>query len=198
MGRSATAAVDGEHYRLAGAQPGPPPAHRIGLWLGAYRPRMLRLTGRLADGWLPSMGYLDLADAPAGHPAIDEAARRAGREPADVRRILNAGVTGDPGEALHGADLVALAAGSILFLLGHVAFRLRMVGTLSRKRVTAAVLVAVAALLGNALPALATWAIVLSILVALAVAETRGRIRTAGRRRGSGVRADAAEARAPR
>lgn len=86
--------VDGEHYRLAGAQPGPPPAHPIGLWIGAYKPRMLRLTGRLGDGWLPTVGYLDLADAQASHRVIDEAAKRAGRDPGEVRRVLNAGVDG--------------------------------------------------------------------------------------------------------
>jgi alkanesulfonate monooxygenase SsuD/methylene tetrahydromethanopterin reductase-like flavin-dependent oxidoreductase (luciferase family) len=46
---------DGEHYQLKGLKPGPPPAHPIGIWLGAYGPRMVRLTGRLADGWLPSV-----------------------------------------------------------------------------------------------------------------------------------------------
>ena len=29
------------HYRIDGAQPGPPPAHDIEIWLGAYKPRML-------------------------------------------------------------------------------------------------------------------------------------------------------------
>jgi alkanesulfonate monooxygenase SsuD/methylene tetrahydromethanopterin reductase-like flavin-dependent oxidoreductase (luciferase family) len=86
--------LDGEHYGLAGAQPGPAPAHPIGLWIGGYKPRMLRLTGRLGDGWLPTVGYLDLADAHDSHRAIDEAASRAGRDPGDVRRVLNAGVSG--------------------------------------------------------------------------------------------------------
>jgi alkanesulfonate monooxygenase SsuD/methylene tetrahydromethanopterin reductase-like flavin-dependent oxidoreductase (luciferase family) len=86
--------LDGEHYRLAGAQPGPAPAHPIELWIGAYKPRMLRLTGRLGDGWLPSAGYLDLADAHDGHRVIDEAAKRADRDPAEVRRVLNTSVEG--------------------------------------------------------------------------------------------------------
>jgi alkanesulfonate monooxygenase SsuD/methylene tetrahydromethanopterin reductase-like flavin-dependent oxidoreductase (luciferase family) len=47
---------EGEHYRVAGAKPGPPPAHPIGIWVGAYGPRMLGLTGRLGDGWIPSLG----------------------------------------------------------------------------------------------------------------------------------------------
>lgn len=60
--------VDGEHYHVAGTQPGPPPSHPISIWLGAYGPRMLRMTGRLADGWMPSLGahYLSPSDAPRG------------------------------------------------------------------------------------------------------------------------------------
>src|SRR3954452_21385492 len=37
---------DGEHYQVHGAHPGPPPAHPGEIWVGAYRPRMLALTGR--------------------------------------------------------------------------------------------------------------------------------------------------------
>jgi alkanesulfonate monooxygenase SsuD/methylene tetrahydromethanopterin reductase-like flavin-dependent oxidoreductase (luciferase family) len=86
--RSVTA--EGEHYRVHGARPGPPPAHRIGIWLGAYRPRMLRICGRLADGWLPSLGsYMGPDDALRMQGAIDEAARRAGRRPEDVERAVN-------------------------------------------------------------------------------------------------------------
>ncbi len=83
--------VEGEHYRVVGAHPGPTPAHPMGIWLGAYGPRMLRLTGRLADGWLPSLGgrYMQPQDAPAMHAAIDDAARGAGRRPEDVERALN-------------------------------------------------------------------------------------------------------------
>src|SRR5688572_22679079 len=53
VGQRGGVRVDGEHYRVRGAKRGPEPAHDIGLWLGAYKPRMLRLTGRKADGWLP-------------------------------------------------------------------------------------------------------------------------------------------------
>jgi alkanesulfonate monooxygenase SsuD/methylene tetrahydromethanopterin reductase-like flavin-dependent oxidoreductase (luciferase family) len=88
--------LDGEHYRAAGAKPGPPPAHRIGLWVGAYRPRMLRLTGRLGDGWLPSVGgsYLAEDDVPERQRLIDEAAHRAGRDPAGIVRAANVGLDG--------------------------------------------------------------------------------------------------------
>ncbi|GAA4288650.1 LLM class flavin-dependent oxidoreductase [Georgenia daeguensis] len=84
--------VDGTHYRVDGAKRGPAPAHDIGIWIGAYKPRMLRLTGRQADGWLPSLGYIkslqDLSDANA---TIDQAATEAGRDPRAVRRFLNIG-----------------------------------------------------------------------------------------------------------
>ena len=81
--------LDGAHYPLLGAKAGPAPAHEIGLWVGAYKPRMLRLVGRLADGWLPSAGYAPPDALAAMNRTIDEAAREAGRDPARVRRLYN-------------------------------------------------------------------------------------------------------------
>jgi alkanesulfonate monooxygenase SsuD/methylene tetrahydromethanopterin reductase-like flavin-dependent oxidoreductase (luciferase family)/hemerythrin-like domain-containing protein len=80
---------DGTHYRVKGARPGPPPAHDIGIWLGAYKPRMLRLTGSKADGWLPSLAYLELEQLPDMNARIDDAAEKAGRQPEDIRRLFN-------------------------------------------------------------------------------------------------------------
>jgi alkanesulfonate monooxygenase SsuD/methylene tetrahydromethanopterin reductase-like flavin-dependent oxidoreductase (luciferase family) len=82
---------EGQHYQVDGVHPGPPLAHPLRVYVGAYGPRMLRLTGRLADGWLPSLGehYLHAEDAPKGHAAIDEAARAAGRDPTEIERALN-------------------------------------------------------------------------------------------------------------
>lgn len=79
----------GRHYQLAGAKRGPAPAHPIGIWVGAYRPRMLQLTGRLADGWLPSLAYLQPGQLTEGNRMIDEAAAQAGRDPVAIRRLLN-------------------------------------------------------------------------------------------------------------
>jgi len=83
--------ISGKHYRLAGAKPGPRPAHAIGIWLGAYGKRMLRLTGRLADGWVPSSPYAPPEKLAAMNETIDAAAREAGRDPAAVRRLYNLG-----------------------------------------------------------------------------------------------------------
>ena len=52
---------------------------------------MLALTGAQADGWLPSLGYLELERLPRMNAAIDAAAEGAGRRPEQVRRLLNVG-----------------------------------------------------------------------------------------------------------
>lgn len=88
-GERAPLRVDGDYYTVRGAKRGPAPAHDIPIWLGAYKPRILRLTGRKADGWLPSLPYLKPGDLQAGNQVIDEAARGAGRDPAEIRRLLN-------------------------------------------------------------------------------------------------------------
>ena len=81
--------LSGKHYTLSGAKRGPAPAHDVSIWLGAYKPRMLALTGRLADGWLPSSGYAGPEQLAAMNKVIDEAAVEAGRDPAAVRRLYN-------------------------------------------------------------------------------------------------------------
>jgi alkanesulfonate monooxygenase SsuD/methylene tetrahydromethanopterin reductase-like flavin-dependent oxidoreductase (luciferase family) len=79
----------GRHYQVAGLKPGPVPAHPIGIWVGAYGPRMLALVGRLADGWVPSSGYLPPERLAAAQARIDDAAAAAGRDPAAIRRLYN-------------------------------------------------------------------------------------------------------------
>lgn len=79
----------GTHHRVDGAKRGPDPAHPIPIWLGAYKSRMLRLTGTKADGWLPSLPYLGAGDLTRGNAAIDAAAAAAGRDPGEIVRLLN-------------------------------------------------------------------------------------------------------------
>ncbi len=80
---------DGAIYQIHGWRPGPAPAHRIGIWLGVYGPRALGLTGRKADGWVPSLAYIPPAAARVAMERIDNAATSAGRNPADIRRMYN-------------------------------------------------------------------------------------------------------------
>ncbi len=80
---------EGEHYRLSGVKPGPPPAHEMGIWLGVYGPRALRLLGEMADGWVPSIPRMPVEELRPKHAIIDEAAVGAGRDPKQIRRIAN-------------------------------------------------------------------------------------------------------------
>ena len=94
----------GSHYALTGAQSGPVPPHPIGIWIGAYGPRALALTARVADGWVPSLRG-DVAKLATMTDRLDAAAADAGRDPAEVRRILNVNGTITDGRAeglLHG------------------------------------------------------------------------------------------------
>jgi alkanesulfonate monooxygenase SsuD/methylene tetrahydromethanopterin reductase-like flavin-dependent oxidoreductase (luciferase family) len=87
---------DGRYYRLDDARPGPRPPHPIEIWVGAFKPRMLRLVGRKADGWLPSLGVLTPDELRAGNERIDTAADKAGRDRRAIRRIINLqGVIGE-------------------------------------------------------------------------------------------------------
>jgi alkanesulfonate monooxygenase SsuD/methylene tetrahydromethanopterin reductase-like flavin-dependent oxidoreductase (luciferase family) len=121
---------EGKHYRLHDARPGPRPAHPIGIWLGAFRPRMIRLVGRKADGWLPSLGVLSREELRAGNRWIDEAAQKAGRDPTSIRRIINVqGLIGE-GPAARRAELrVGYLAGEPL--VGPPSWWLETIGGLA-------------------------------------------------------------------
>lgn len=97
-----TIAVEGRHYSVRGLHPGPAPAHPIGIWLGVGKPRALALTGRLADGWVPSLSWATPDLVPAMMRRIDEGAAAAGRDPSEIRRVYNVGgtITDGPTNAL--------------------------------------------------------------------------------------------------
>jgi alkanesulfonate monooxygenase SsuD/methylene tetrahydromethanopterin reductase-like flavin-dependent oxidoreductase (luciferase family) len=112
------AQFEGKHYRLAGASRGPAPAHDIPIWVGAFKPRMLRLVGRLADGWLPTLVALKPGDLAAGNVVIDAAAAQAGRDPHAIRRLLNIGAVDTPArETAAGLVKLALEDGIATFIV---------------------------------------------------------------------------------
>ena len=86
-----TISVAGEHYAVRGLHPGPRPAHPIGIWLGVRKPRALALTGRVADGWVPSLFWAKPDLVPEMMSRIDSGAAAAGRDPSEIRRIFNVG-----------------------------------------------------------------------------------------------------------
>jgi alkanesulfonate monooxygenase SsuD/methylene tetrahydromethanopterin reductase-like flavin-dependent oxidoreductase (luciferase family) len=110
---------EGEHYSAQGLHAGPVPPHDIPIWIGSYKPKMLALTGRLADAWVPSMGYADPPALPALIEVLDQAAVEAGRDPAAIKRIYNitppGGTTADWAEQL---ATLALELGMSTFILG--------------------------------------------------------------------------------
>ena len=79
---------EGKYYQLRGAHSGPVPTHPIGIWLGVYGPQALKLAGRVADGWVPSFRG-DLASIAEMTKRLNDAAVEAGRDPTNIRRILN-------------------------------------------------------------------------------------------------------------
>jgi alkanesulfonate monooxygenase SsuD/methylene tetrahydromethanopterin reductase-like flavin-dependent oxidoreductase (luciferase family) len=95
---------EGSYYRLAGAQSGPVPAHPIGIWLGVYGPRAVKLTARAADGWVPSFRG-DIGQIAEMSRRLDDAASAADRPPEALRRVLNVSgtITAGPSEGMfHG------------------------------------------------------------------------------------------------
>lgn len=81
---------DGDYYHLDNYRPGPAAPHPIGIWLGARGPRMLRLTGEVADGWVPSLfGNTTPQELGQLGKAVSDAAEASGRSPAAVRHIWN-------------------------------------------------------------------------------------------------------------
>jgi alkanesulfonate monooxygenase SsuD/methylene tetrahydromethanopterin reductase-like flavin-dependent oxidoreductase (luciferase family) len=67
----------------------PKPERPIPIWVGTYGTRALGVTGRLADGWIPSLGFAPPARVPELLDRIRAAAVAAGRPPDAVRAIYN-------------------------------------------------------------------------------------------------------------
>jgi probable F420-dependent oxidoreductase len=80
---------DGRLYRTAGAQVEPKPERRIPIWLGTYGDRALAVTGRLADGWIPSLGFAPPERVTAMRERVLAAAAAAGRDPDELTCAYN-------------------------------------------------------------------------------------------------------------
>jgi low temperature requirement protein LtrA len=81
-------------------------------------------------------------------------------------------VIAHPGEELHDNELLPLAAGPGLFLVGSVVFKASILHAPWRQRVVAAAAVLGVTVSGAFVPALVAWSLVLAVLVALALYET--------------------------
>lgn len=75
---------DGRLFRVEAAEIEPKPERPIPIWLGTFGPRALALTGRLADGWIPSLGYAPPDRVVPMRERVLAAAREAGRDPDEI------------------------------------------------------------------------------------------------------------------
>ena len=67
----------------------PKPAHEIPIWLGTFGPRALAATGRVADGWIPSLELAPPEKAVVMRDRIFAAARAEGRDPERITCVYN-------------------------------------------------------------------------------------------------------------
>jgi len=86
-----------------------------------------------------------------------------------------------PGEVLHTPDLIAVVAGPVLYLLGHLLFRLRMAGSVSNKRIVAMIAIVLCGPVGIVASALVVAAMIAAVLVVLVAAETASGMRRRAR-----------------
>ena len=80
-------------------------------------------------------------------------------------------VIAHPTDVLPASEVVVVVAGPAIYLLGHVLFRLRMAGTLSRKRLAGALACVAVGGLGSVAPGLVLSGLLVAVLVGVIVAE---------------------------
>lgn len=97
----------GTYYQTDRAEMRPAARRTIPIWVGAYGERSLRQTGAHADGWLPSLGRIDIDRAAGMRETVRAAATDAGRDPDDLTYAINV-VLEPPGNTSR-ADATAAA-----------------------------------------------------------------------------------------
>lgn len=84
--------ITGHRYHTEAARIEPKPQRRIPIWLGTYGKRALELTGRLADGWIPTYELALPEAVPGMRDRIMDAAMKAGRNPEAITCVYNVDV----------------------------------------------------------------------------------------------------------
>jgi alkanesulfonate monooxygenase SsuD/methylene tetrahydromethanopterin reductase-like flavin-dependent oxidoreductase (luciferase family) len=104
---------NGDQYHTEKADLEPKPDHRIPLWLGTYGPRALDVTGRFADGWIPSLGFAPPEQVTEMRDRMLRAATDAGRDPSEIACVYNVvtRVENQPGDR---ADILSGPADAII------------------------------------------------------------------------------------
>ena len=123
----------GPHHSVRDLTMEPKPTHPIPVWLGTFGPRALAVTGALADGWIPSLGYKPADQFRAMRRRIDAAASASGRRPDEIRSILNLNIRLGPAaqpqpDAVTGSATQALSQLRHLLRLGFTGFNFLVSG----------------------------------------------------------------------
>ena len=109
----------GRHHSVRDLTMEPKATHSVPIWLGTFGPRALAVTGALADGWIPSLGYTPVDEFPAMRHRIDAAADASGRRPDEIRSILNLNIRiGPPAQPQQ--DVVTGSAKQAVSQLRHL------------------------------------------------------------------------------
>jgi probable F420-dependent oxidoreductase len=102
----------GRHYSVHEASIDPRPERPIPLWLGTYGPRSLRITGRVADGWIPSFPFAPPEQWRGMRDVVRKAAQDADRDPSEIELAYNVGVRLD-GSGATRRPIIAGSAGEV-------------------------------------------------------------------------------------
>lgn len=81
--------LEGRYHRTDMASIEPKPDPHIPIWLGTFGKRALAVTGRVADGWIPTLDYAPPERIPAMRDAIFASAEAAGRDPGELTLAYN-------------------------------------------------------------------------------------------------------------
>lgn len=83
---------EGRQLSVRDAAIEPKPVQPIPVWIGGNGPKVLALTGRLADGWLPSVPFAPPEVIPERSAIVLRAAEAAGRAREDLTFVYNVGI----------------------------------------------------------------------------------------------------------
>jgi alkanesulfonate monooxygenase SsuD/methylene tetrahydromethanopterin reductase-like flavin-dependent oxidoreductase (luciferase family) len=109
----------GRVHTAQAAELEPKPQRPIPIWLGTFGDRALAVTGRYADGWIPSLGYAGAGQLAGMRGRVLAAAQAAGRAPGAVTCALNVEVrVGDHADA--SPDVLSGSPGEITARLAEL------------------------------------------------------------------------------
>jgi alkanesulfonate monooxygenase SsuD/methylene tetrahydromethanopterin reductase-like flavin-dependent oxidoreductase (luciferase family) len=112
---------EGSQLSVHDARLEPKPEQPIPVWIGGNGPRVLALTGRLADGWIPSVPFAPPEVIPERAAVVLRAAEASGRSREDLTFVYNVGIAlghrgDDPTVVSGGPEEIAERLGSFAAL----------------------------------------------------------------------------------